>query len=55
MAEIRHQIAIEAPPEKVHAALVTTCNSTLQSTWGELMYRFKNYVEGKNPGRRWRQ
>ncbi len=26
-----------------------TCNST----WGELMYRLKNYVEGRNPGPHW--
>lgn len=26
-----------------------TCNST----WGELMYRLKDYVEGKRPGPRW--
>lgn len=25
------------------------CNST----WGELMYRLKDYVEGKRPGPRW--
>jgi uncharacterized protein YndB with AHSA1/START domain len=23
------------------------------SSWGELMYRLKNYVEGKNPGPHW--
>jgi hypothetical protein len=51
MAEIRHQIAIEAPPEKVYAALVATCNSI----WGELMYRLKDYVEGKNLAPHWRQ
>lgn len=51
MAEIRHQIAIEAPPETVYAALVATRNST----WGELMYRLKGYVEGKNPGPHRRQ
>jgi hypothetical protein len=51
LPEIRHQIAIEAPPEKVYAALVATCNST----WGELMYRLKGYVDGKNPGPHWRQ
>jgi uncharacterized protein YndB with AHSA1/START domain len=28
---------------------VAMCNST----WGELMYRLKNYVEGRNPGPRW--
>ena len=27
------------------------CNST----WGELMYRLKNYVEGKNPGPQWKE
>jgi uncharacterized protein YndB with AHSA1/START domain len=27
-----------------------TCNST----WGELMYRLKDYVEGKNPGPHWK-
>ena len=26
------------------------CNST----WGELMYRLKDYAEGKNPGPHWR-
>jgi uncharacterized protein YndB with AHSA1/START domain len=26
-----------------------TCNST----WGELMYRLKDYLEGKNPGPQW--
>ena len=31
--------------------MVATCNST----WGELMYRLKNYVEGKNPGPHWRE
>jgi hypothetical protein len=25
------------------------CNSS----WGELMYRLKNYVEGRNPGPHW--
>ncbi len=28
-----------------------TCNST----WGELMYRLKDYVEGKNPGPHWKE
>lgn len=28
-----------------------TCNST----WGELMYRLKDYVEGRNPGPHWKQ
>lgn len=27
------------------------CNST----WGELMHRLKNYVEGRNPGPRWQE
>jgi uncharacterized protein YndB with AHSA1/START domain len=27
------------------------CNST----WGELMYRLKDYVEGKNPGPHWKE
>jgi uncharacterized protein YndB with AHSA1/START domain len=27
------------------------CNST----WGELMYRLKDYVEGKDPGPRWKE
>lgn len=27
------------------------CNST----WGELMYRLKNYVEGRNPGPHWKE
>jgi uncharacterized protein YndB with AHSA1/START domain len=29
--------------------MVAVCNST----WGELMYRLKDYVEGKNPGPHW--
>jgi uncharacterized protein YndB with AHSA1/START domain len=28
-----------------------TCNST----WGELMYRLKDYVEGRNPGPHWKE
>jgi uncharacterized protein YndB with AHSA1/START domain len=28
---------------------VAACNST----WGELMYRLKNYVEGRSPGPHW--
>ena len=28
-----------------------TCNST----WGELMYRLKDYLEGKNPGPHWQE
>ena len=29
---------------------VAMCNST----WGELMYRLKDYVEGRNPGPHWK-
>jgi uncharacterized protein YndB with AHSA1/START domain len=29
--------------------MVAVCNST----WGELMYRLKDYVEGRNPGPHW--
>ncbi len=29
---------------------VASCNST----WGELIYRLKDYLEGKNPGPRWK-
>jgi len=28
-----------------------TCNST----WGELMYRLKGYLEGRNPGPHWKE
>ncbi len=28
-----------------------TCNSS----WGELMYRLKDYVEGRNPGPHWKE
>src|SRR6266849_10044484 len=28
-----------------------SCNST----WGELMYRMKDYLEGRNPGPHWRK
>lgn len=28
-----------------------TCNST----WGELMYRLKDYIEGRNPGPHWKE
>jgi uncharacterized protein YndB with AHSA1/START domain len=31
--------------------MVATCNST----WGELMYRMKDFVEGRNPGPHWRE
>jgi len=27
------------------------CNSS----WGELMHRLKDYVEGRNPGPRWKE
>ena len=30
--------------------MVAVCNST----WGELMYRLKDHVEGRNPGPHWR-
>jgi uncharacterized protein YndB with AHSA1/START domain len=36
---------------KAMTDMVATCNST----WGELMYRLKDYVEGKNPGPHWRE
>jgi len=32
------------------SGIFATCNTT----WGELMYRLKNYVEGRNPGPRWK-
>lgn len=31
--------------------MVALCNST----WGELMYRLKDHVEGRNPGPHWKQ
>jgi uncharacterized protein YndB with AHSA1/START domain len=34
---------------KAKTDMVALCNST----WGELMYRLKSYVEGRNPGPRW--
>jgi uncharacterized protein YndB with AHSA1/START domain len=34
---------------KAQTDMVALCNST----WGELMYRIKDYVEGRNPGPRW--
>jgi uncharacterized protein YndB with AHSA1/START domain len=34
---------------KAQTDTVAMCNST----WGELMYRIKDYVEGRNPGPRW--
>ncbi len=36
---------------KAMTDMVATCNST----WGELMYRLKDYVEGKHPGPHWRE
>ena len=33
---------------------ITDYCATCNSTWGELMYRLKNYLEGKNPGPHWR-
>ena len=32
---------------------VTEMFAICNSSWGELMYRLKNYVEGKNPGPHW--
>jgi uncharacterized protein YndB with AHSA1/START domain len=34
---------------------VTDMCATCNSTWGELMYRLKNYVEGRNPGPHWKE
>ena len=34
---------------KAATAMFAICNSS----WGELMYRLKNYVEGRNPGPHW--
>jgi uncharacterized protein YndB with AHSA1/START domain len=34
---------------KAQTDMVAICNST----WGELMYRIKDYVEGRNPGPHW--
>jgi uncharacterized protein YndB with AHSA1/START domain len=34
---------------KAQTDMVAICNST----WGELMYRLKDYVEGRNPGPHW--
>ena len=33
---------------------VTPFFATCNSTWGELMYRLKGHVEGRNPGPRWK-
>lgn len=39
----------------VHAGWCSTGGifATCNSTWGELMYRLKNYAEGKAPGPHW--
>jgi uncharacterized protein YndB with AHSA1/START domain len=34
---------------------VTDLCAICNSTWGELMYRLKNYVEGRNPGPHWKE
>lgn len=34
---------------------VTDFFAMCNSIWGELMYRLKAYVEGKNPGPRWKE
>jgi hypothetical protein len=34
---------------KAMTDMVAICNST----WGELIYRLKDYVEGRNPGPHW--
>ena len=36
---------------KAMTDMCAICNST----WGELMYRLKGYLEGKNPGPHWRE
>lgn len=36
---------------KSYSDFCASCNST----WGELMCRMKDYLEGKNPGPRWRE
>lgn len=36
---------------KAATELFAICNSS----WGELMHRLRDYVEGKNPGPRWRE
>lgn len=33
---------------------VTDFYAMCNSTWGELMYRLKDYLEGKNPGPHWK-
>ena len=34
---------------------ITDCCASCNSTWGELMYRLKDYVEGRNPGPHWKE
>jgi uncharacterized protein YndB with AHSA1/START domain len=34
---------------------VTDLYAMCNSTWGELMYRLKDYVEDRNPGPRWKE
>jgi len=34
---------------------VTDFFAMCNSTWGELMYRLKDYLEGRNPGPHWRE
>ena len=36
---------------KEYSDFCAMCNST----WGELMYRLKDYVEGRNPGPHWKE
>ncbi|HLM97898.1 MAG TPA: SRPBCC domain-containing protein [Bryobacteraceae bacterium] len=36
---------------KTASEMYAMCNST----WGELMYRLKDYVEGRNPGPHWKE
>ena len=47
----RQPVAIYAKRLARHHRRVAACNST----WGELMYRLKANVGGKNPGPRWRE
>jgi len=34
---------------------ITDFCASCNSTWGELMFRLKDYVEGRNPGPHWKQ
>jgi uncharacterized protein YndB with AHSA1/START domain len=38
-----------------HWKSVSEFYATCNSTWGELMYRLKDYLEGKNPGPHWKE